>query len=131
MDSYQCRKGTTVSDHEAEDYDDLLSQETEYIDDDGLEATTECAACQAQFWAGPDETSHYRYLADPQPDQHICMNPPCPDCGVGMLLWAEAGYVPWHRVCNRCGSHWELYPGGHDGNVIKKSRVRRARFYRR
>jgi hypothetical protein len=28
----------------------------------------------------------------------------------GRLRWAEAGYVPWHRICDRCGSHWELYP---------------------
>jgi hypothetical protein len=33
---------------------------------------------------------------------------PCP-CG-GILRWAEAGYVPWHRICDRCGSHWDMYP---------------------
>jgi hypothetical protein len=32
---------------------------------------------------------------------------PCA-CG-GILRWAEAGYVPWHRICDRCGSHWELH----------------------
>lgn len=42
---------------------------------------------------------------------------PC-SCG-GTLQWAEAGYVPWHRICDRCGSHWTMYPvaiylsGGH------------------
>jgi hypothetical protein len=33
---------------------------------------------------------------------------PC-ECG-GVLRWAEAGYVPWHRICDRCGSHWQLHP---------------------
>lgn len=36
--------------------------------------------------------------------------PTCADCGVGRLQWAEGGYVPWHRICNRCGSHWSLHP---------------------
>jgi hypothetical protein len=31
---------------------------------------------------------------------------PCP-CG-GVMRWAEAAYVPWHRICNLCGSHWDL-----------------------
>ena len=34
----------------------------------------------------------------------------CADCGVGPLVWAEAGYVPWHRICSVCGSHWDLHP---------------------
>lgn len=33
---------------------------------------------------------------------------PCP-CG-GIMRWAEAGYVPWHRICDRCGSHWDMRP---------------------
>lgn len=32
---------------------------------------------------------------------------PCP-CG-GIMRWAEAGYVPWHRICDRCGEHWDLH----------------------
>lgn len=36
--------------------------------------------------------------------------PVCPDCGSGHLQWAEAGYVPWHRICDVCGSHWSLHP---------------------
>lgn len=36
--------------------------------------------------------------------------PLCPDCCVGHLRWAEAGYVPWHRICDVCGSHWDLHP---------------------
>lgn len=34
----------------------------------------------------------------------------CPDCDGGRLQWAEAGYVPWHRRCARCDSHWEIHP---------------------
>lgn len=36
--------------------------------------------------------------------------PTCADCGLGTLQWAEAGYVSWHRICDVCGSHWELHP---------------------
>jgi hypothetical protein len=36
--------------------------------------------------------------------------PTCTDCGAGELVWAEAGYVPWHRICGLCGSHWDLHP---------------------
>lgn len=38
------------------------------------------------------------------------MLPVCPDCGTGHLQWAEGGYVPWHRICDTCGSHWDLHP---------------------
>lgn len=34
----------------------------------------------------------------------------CSDCGRGRLIWAEAGYVPWHRICECCGSHWDEHP---------------------
>lgn len=34
----------------------------------------------------------------------------CPDCALGRLRWAEAGYVAWHRICDCCGSHWDLHP---------------------
>jgi len=37
-------------------------------------------------------------------------SPRCIDCGWGSLLWAEAGYVAWHRICSHCGSHWDLHP---------------------
>jgi hypothetical protein len=37
-------------------------------------------------------------------------SPICADCGRGTLQWAEAGYVPWHRICDVCGSHWDLHP---------------------
>jgi len=38
------------------------------------------------------------------------IQPVCPDCGHGHLQWAEAGYVPYHRICDVCGSHWDLHP---------------------
>jgi len=34
----------------------------------------------------------------------------CGDCPAGRLQWAEAGYSPWHRICDVCGSHWDLHP---------------------
>jgi hypothetical protein len=39
-------------------------------------------------------------------------SPTCSDCGRGTLRWAEGGYVPWHRICDTCGSHWDLHPLG-------------------
>src|SRR3990172_4274055 len=36
--------------------------------------------------------------------------PMCSDCHCGHLRWAEAGYTSWHRICDTCGSHWDLYP---------------------
>jgi hypothetical protein len=31
---------------------------------------------------------------------------PCPaGCG-GVVLWAEAGYVPGYRICDRCDRHY-------------------------
>lgn len=37
------------------------------------------------------------------------LQPLC-SCGKGHMIWAEAGYVPWHRICDACGSHWDLHP---------------------
>ena len=34
----------------------------------------------------------------------------CPACGAGRLRWAEAGYVPGYRVCDRCGRGWTVSP---------------------
>jgi hypothetical protein len=67
--------------------------------------------------------TYHELLALPsreQPDDGLVLGPwvttaesgwdwnegPCA-CG-GILRWAEAGYGPWHRICDRCGSHWEL-----------------------
>lgn len=41
---------------------------------------------------------------------HPAVAPLCGDCGVGRLAWAEAGHVPFHRICNVCGSHWDAHP---------------------
>lgn len=34
--------------------------------------------------------------------------PVCADCGKGRLAWAEAGYTPWFRICDYCGSRWTI-----------------------
>lgn len=47
---------------------------------------------------------------------------PCLDCG-GALTPAEAGFDRGHRVCSRCGSHWQLRPRG------ARLELARARFY--
>ena len=31
---------------------------------------------------------------------------PCPGCRKGRIQWAEAGYVPGYRICDRCGAHY-------------------------
>jgi len=31
---------------------------------------------------------------------------PCPVCKGGVLRWAESGYVPGYRICDRCGRHF-------------------------
>ena len=32
---------------------------------------------------------------------------PCPcDC-IGVIRWAEAGYVPGYRICDECGRHFQ------------------------
>jgi hypothetical protein len=38
------------------------------------------------------------------------LSPRCGDCRTGTLQWAEAGYVPWHRICDGCGAHRDLHP---------------------
>jgi len=30
---------------------------------------------------------------------------PCPCCG-GKVFWAEAGFVPGYRICDKCLRHW-------------------------
>jgi hypothetical protein len=67
---------------------------------------------------------------EPWPDRVLC-----PDCQRADVRWAEAGFVPGHRICPCCGSHWELTtrdardgePADRNGNVWI---LRRARFYR-
>lgn len=100
MNEYTARVG--IGNGEEKDLYCIPCRETA---DDGKEvAIPECPQCEAG--------EH----------PHLCPNvqPLCDDCHSGHLVWAEAGYVPWHRICNYCGSHWDLYPGKH---------YRRARFY--
>lgn len=80
-DPYMTRVGTRRRAEPVASYRELLRQPTRYQRDDG----------RMLVHAGPSE-------------------PTCPDCQRGTLRWAEAGYVPWHRVCTCCGSHWELRP---------------------
>lgn len=81
MDSYTVRVGTKKHKKPAQSYNDLLYLPTRCVDDDGL---------------------HLEHVGN--------ISPTCPDCKRGTLQWAEAGYVPWHRICDHCGSHWDLHP---------------------
>lgn len=78
-DTILTRRGTALRTTPAPDYEALLDQPTELVPGDG-----------AVIVAG----GH---------------GPVCADCGLGTLRWAEAGHVPWHRICDRCGSHWDLH----------------------
>lgn len=31
---------------------------------------------------------------------------PCPCCTSGTIRWAEGGYVPGYRICDKCGRHF-------------------------
>ena len=31
----------------------------------------------------------------------------CPAACGGLVRWAEAGYVPGYRICDRCGRHYQ------------------------
>ena len=50
-------------------------------------------------------------------DNVTCLGSTCADCG-GTLLWAEAGYVAWHRICDGCGSHWDEHPVQFHGRIV-------------
>lgn len=80
---YTTQRGSQRRQTPADDYADLLDQDTYYAPDDG---------------------AIILHVGDPLPI--------CADCGSGRLQWAEAGYVPWHRICDICGSHWDLHPLG-------------------
>lgn len=110
MSDHTCKYGTEVKSSPVKSYSDLLDQEGEYRDDDGKRVELpHCAACE----------EHQGYAPS-----HECPRaaPLCVDCGVGHLQWAEGGYVSWHRICDTCGSHWDLHPG-------ESGFYRRARFY--
>jgi len=93
-------------------YRDLLSYKE--AADDGVRVALPCAGCE-------DDTESLARLGQVIPhDPCERATPRCVDCGAGRLTWAEGGYVPGHRICGHCGSHWDLDPVG---------RYRRARFY--
>ena len=50
----------------------------------------------------------------------------CPDCKQHNVMWAEAGYVPGHRICPMCGSHFSMCPPNDD---CAEWHLQRARFY--
>lgn len=60
----------------------------------------------------------YRIASRERPDDgatilHVGASAPtCSDCGHGRILWAEGGYVSWHRICDVCGSHWDEHSLG-------------------
>lgn len=103
---YFCLYGTEQKDTPAED---LYEQPTEERPDDGKVVQLSCDSCLS----GVPHRECYR------------QSPVCADCGVGTLMWAEAGYVSYHRICSNCGSHWDLR--------LKEPNTgfyHRARFYR-
>jgi hypothetical protein len=107
MDKYECKYGNGNGGLKA--YSDLLDQPGEYRDDDGIRHEVFCQRC------ADEEEPHTNCLRE---------HPVCGDCSKGTLCWAEAGYVPWHRICDHCGSHWDLHllPDG-------KAYYERAKFY--
>jgi hypothetical protein len=54
------------------------------------------------YYACSDDGARVVYVGEGEPT--------CPDCSMGRLTWAEAGFVAWHRICDVCGSHFTLYP---------------------
>ncbi len=110
MSEHICRYGTDKKTAPVESYAELLDQESEYRDDDGTRVDLICDSCDS--------------LSDSHEPHENCDRavPVCVDRGVGRLMWAEGGYVPWHRICTHCGSHWDLHPG-------KEGYYQRARFY--
>jgi hypothetical protein len=83
--SYQCRYGRSRKKQPATSYEQLLRSPTRVGPDDG---TVELSATLEENGG----------------------QPACRDCKRGKLVWAEAAYVPWHRICDICGSHWDLHP---------------------
>lgn len=44
---------------------------------------------------------------------------PCPCCQYGTVEWAEAGYVPGYRICNRCGQHFLAKGSGESPTLVE------------
>lgn len=56
---------------------------------------------------GVFEPAEYSTLVDTVPIlERAVTDVPCP-CGcLGTIRWAEAGRVPWYRICDKCGRHF-------------------------
>jgi ribosomal protein S27E len=103
MGDYTTRVGCAKDHIPPSCYNDLFALDYEYKPDDGK--SVECGT-------------------EPWPD-HV----KCPDCEQAEVVWAEAGYVPGHRICPGCGSHWELASPTESERKDKQWILRRARFY--
>lgn len=98
--SYTCRRGITIRPLPVGTLAELLAIDYETCDDDG------------RVVLAPEDSK-------PWPDLV------CGDCKRGPVAHAEAGYVPGHRICPWCGSHWSLASDRTSGRWT----LRRARFY--
>lgn len=111
MTDYKVRIGTSRRTRPVGTYEALLRLPSRLAEDDGL-------------IAGPWIT-----VAD---SAWPWNEGPCP-CGRGVMRWAEAGYVAWHRICDVCGSHWEMHPvtihvsPGPDAEVGSAAAMERAK----
>jgi hypothetical protein len=107
MSDYLCRYGRSEPLPEpVGSYDELLDLYQHEGADDGRQAD-----CGTEPW--PDDVL-------------------CPDCGQAPVLWAEAAFVPGHRICPWCGSHWNLDRQRDEYGEAVGDRwvLRRARFYK-
>lgn len=82
MTDYSVRVGRSRRKHPTKSYKELLSLPYRDADDDGKQVE-----CGLRPWP---------------------TNVVCPDCQKAAVVWAEACYVPGHRICPQCGSHWRL-----------------------
>mgnify|MGYP001586998921 CR=1 FL=1 len=99
MNTYSVRIGKSRNNKPITSYDSLLRLEYEYRKDDG-----KFVLCGKESW--PEVK--------------------CLDCKKTDVVWAEACFVPGHRICPYCGSHLFLNsPVEEDGEWV----LNRARFY--
>lgn len=49
----------------------------------------------------------------------------CPVCESGTIRWAENGYVPGYRICDRCGRHF-LAGGNNDHPTLLRVGARKG-----
>ena len=111
-------RGTSRRKMPVTNYNDLLKLPYREIKQDRMRfPLPHCQQCE-------DDQRALNTTGSCSPHQECAQTSPrCPDCKRGTLQWAEAGYTPWHRICDTCGSHWSLHlgPAGY---------IERAGFYR-